>query len=296
MKGLSKLNTKKAAFFAGSRTLEIRDEDLGISFPVLIHYPSLTPSAPTSFGPYLMDVSTDADLAKGKFPLVLLSHGNGGSNLIYRTISIYLAKNGYIVALPEHYGNNRRNNDLAQSVENLQYRPKHVRLTINHLIIDKGFGPGIDEDKIAVVGHSFGGYTALALAGGKPWTRSGIPVDVPHDPRIKALVLMAPASAYFFPSGSLAQVNLPILLLIAEHDEFTPQQWTSGIILHQVPDPSKVKWHVIKNAGHFSFISPFPAAMSNPNFMPSTDPQGFDREEFHRQLPGEILNFLNATL
>ena len=40
----------------------------------------------------------------------------------------------------------------------------------------------------------------------------------------------------------------------------------------------------------------FPAATKNPNFLPSTDPAGFDREVFHKELPTEILNFLNKNL
>jgi hypothetical protein len=36
--------------------------------------------------------------------------------------------------------------------------------------------------------------------------------------------------------------------------------------------------------------------MRNPRFLPSTDPEGFDRERFHERLPGEILEFLDATL
>jgi predicted dienelactone hydrolase len=283
-------------YFTGSRLLEISDESLGISFPVLVHYPTKTPSSPTLFGPYTMDVSVNAEIADGRFPLALISHGNSGSHLIYRTISIYLAQRGYIVAIPEHYGNNRQNNELANNIENLQYRPKHISLTIDYLLSGNQFGQSVLSEKIAVIGHSFGGYTALALAGGTPWTRSGQQVEVQSDPRIKALVLMAPAAAYFYPEGSLSRVNLPILLLIAQHDQFTPQQWTSDIILKQIPDASKVELRTIGNAGHFSFISPFPATMKNPNFPPSTDPQGFDREEFHRQLPSDILNFLNEKL
>jgi predicted dienelactone hydrolase len=290
------MNDNKLGFFVGSRQFQVKDEPNGISFPVLVQYPTHQPSAPTSFGPYVMDVCPEAKIIDGQFPLIIISHGNSGSHLLYRTISTFLAKNGYIVAMLEHYGNNRSNNELERGIKNLQYRPRHVSLTIDYLLSVNIFGQSIARDSIAIVGHSFGGYTALALAGGKPWTQTGQLIVVQNDPRIKALVLMAPAAAFFIPEHSLDKVNIPILLLIAEHDQFTPQKWTADVILQGVPDKSKVTLKTISNAGHFSFISPFPATMKNPNFLPSTDPDEFDREEFHRQLPIDILRFLNDKL
>ena len=67
-------------------------------------------------------------------------------------------------------------------------------------------------------------------------------------------------------------------------------------MLNDVPDKSKVTFKEIENAGHFSFLSPFPATKKNDNFLPSTDPVGFDREKFHHQLPTDILVFLNNQL
>jgi predicted dienelactone hydrolase len=261
-----------------------------------VQYPTHEPSTPTAFGPYKMDICTNATISEGQFPLLIISHGNGGSHLLYRTISTYLAKSGYIIAMVEHYGNNRNNNELEKRIENLQYRPRHVSLTIDNLLADHTLGQSILLDKIAVVGHSFGGYTALALAGGKPWTQTGQQVAVQNDPRVKALVLMAPAAGYYFPDKALDKVNIPILLLTAEHDRFTPKKWTADVIINGVPDQSKVTFRTIPNAGHFSFISPFPSTMKSQNFLPSTDPEGFDREEFHRQLPTDILDFLNDKL
>lgn len=290
------MTDNKLELFVGSRLFQVKDETNDISFPVLVQYPTHQPSSPTNFGPYTMDVCSDAKIIDGKFPLVVISHGNSGSHLLYRTISTFIAKRGYIVAMLEHYGNNRNNNELEKSIKNLQYRPRHVSLTIDFLLSENIFGQSISIDKIAIVGHSFGGYTALALAGGKPWTQTGQQVEVQNDPRIKALILMAPAAAFFIPKNSLDKVNIPILLLIAEHDQFTPKKWTADVVLNGVPDKSKVTLKTISNAGHFSFISPFPATMKNPNFLPSTDPDEFDREEFHKQLPTEILNFLNKKL
>ena len=282
--------------FVGSKQLLIKDEENTLSYPVLVHYPTYTPSKTIKFGPFNMDVSPNGGIANGQFPLILISHGNGGSPFIYRTISTYLAKKGFIVAMIEHYGNNRNNNELERSVKNLQYRPRHISTTIDHLLADNTFGQHILEDKIGIIGHSFGGYTALAIAGGQVFAQKGKPVATQNDSRIKTLVLMAPAAGYFLAPNALSEVTIPILLLIAEHDHITPEKWTSDVILNGVPDKSKIIFRTIKNAGHFSFISPFPAAMKSPDFIPSTDPEGFDREAFHRELPVEIFEFLNKKL
>ena len=102
--------------FVGSKQLIIKDEIKNISFPVLLHYPTFETSKPIAFGPYTMNVSPDAEMIDGQFPLIIISHGNGGSHLLYRTISTHLAKNGYIVAMLEHYGNNRNDNTLENTI------------------------------------------------------------------------------------------------------------------------------------------------------------------------------------
>lgn len=279
--------------FVGSRQLLVEDKANDLSFPVLLQYPTAEPSSATSFGPYTMEVSADAAIMQGQFPLVIISHGNGGSHLIYRSISMALAMHGYIVAMPEHFGNNRNNNSLQETITNLQYRPRHISLVVDELLASPIYKDHIAADKIAVIGHSMGGYTALALAGGIPRTREGQVIPVTADPRIKAIVLMAPGTGWFY--QSLQHVTIPILLLMAEYDAVTPA-WNADVVVNSVPDKSMVTLHTIKNAGHFSFISPFPDHMKSRSFIPSTDPDGFDREAFHRELPSMILSFLNNQL
>ena len=279
--------------FVGSKQLTVTDEVKNISFPVLIQYPTYETAKPIAFGPYTMNVSPDADIIEGQFPLIIISHGNGGSHLLYRTISTYLAKNGHIVAMLEHYGNNRNNNELENTTENLIARPRHVSLTIDFLLSDNWFSKNIAQDKIGVIGHSMGGYTALALAGGVPRTREGLVVEVSSDSRIKAIVLLAPGTGWFM--NSLDKVTIPILMFTAEHDPITPK-WNGEFVLNYVSDKSQITFREIENAGHFSFLSPFPTTMKNVNFLPSIDPVGFDREKFHSQLATDILDFLNDKL
>jgi predicted dienelactone hydrolase len=281
--------------FAGSRQIRVEDEAKGLSFPVLVLYPTEVPSAPTMFGPYTFDVSPDAPVVEGRFPLVVVSHGNGGSHLLYRTITIHLARNGYVVAHLEHPGNNRNDNSLEGTYENLVRRPRHVRLTIDAVSQDAGLGAHVQADNVAVMGHSMGGYAALAIAGGIPWSKNGERVEVTPDPRVRALVLLAPGTAFFYPEDSLRNVTVPILMLTAEHDPVTPR-WQAELLLDRVPDRGQVTWNEIENAGHFSFLSPFPPHMRNPGFLPSTDPAGFDREKLHERLPGEVLDFLDERM
>ncbi|MFW2488758.1 alpha/beta hydrolase family protein [Clostridium chromiireducens] len=287
------MNSNKSNTYVGSKEIQIRDESKDINFNVLVQYPTNEPSMPTAFGPYTMDVCINAKLLDGEFPLVIISHGNGGSHLLYRTISTYLAKNGYIVAMVAHYGNNRNNNKLENTEENLILRPKHISLTIDKLLSDSFFSNHIIKEKIAVIGHSMGGYTALALAGGVPRTREGKIINTTPDQRVKVVVLLAPGAGWFL--NGLDNVTIPILMLTAEHDPITPA-WNAEFVLKSIPDKSLVTFRQIENAGHFSFLSPFPESMKSAKFLPSTDPEGFDREEFHAELPKEILTYLDEKL
>jgi predicted dienelactone hydrolase len=281
--------------YAGSQQIRIDDETGGRSFPAVVLYPTETPSAPVAIGPYIFDVSPEAPAAGGRHPLVVVSHGGGGSHLLYRGIATELARNGYVVAMIEHPGNNRNNNELDGTHENLVNRPRHVTLTIDAISSDPRFGTCVEAGNVAVIGHSLGGYTALAVAGGKPWTKERQRVEVVPDRRVRTLVLMAPATAFYFPEDSLRDVTVPILILVAEHDPITPL-WQAELLLDRVPDRDRVTFRVIENAGHFSFLSPFPPQMRNPNFLPSTDPEGFDRERFHEWLPGEVRDYLDGRL
>lgn len=289
--------------FAGVKELSLEDAANGLSFPALVMYPTMQPAASHVFGPYVMEVSPNAPVAEGQYPLILVSHGSGGSHLLYRSITCHLARHGYIVAMIEHPGNNRLDNRFMGKVENLQYRPRHLKLTADYLFQDAVFSGHLQPEKIGVIGHSMGGYAALALAGGVPWYPpeafkpdyagpAPMQIEVEHDDRVHALILLAPATVWFSPQAALSRVAVPILMLSAEHDPYTPA-WHNMIVLNGVPDPARVTSRCVKNAGHFSFLSPFPSKIKQGGSLPTTDPEGFDREQFHEQLKQEILAYLN---
>jgi hypothetical protein len=68
------------------------------------------------------------------------------------------------------------------------------------------------------------------------------------------------------------------------------------IVLNGVPDQSQIDYRLIPNAGHFSFLSPWPEAMRSPDFPPSQDPPGFNRQEFGTELEREIITFLRREM
>ena len=290
-------------FHVGYRALTVTDPELDLTFPLNVFYPTATPGQPTPVGLYEVEVAPAAAAAVGAWPVVLLSHGTGSSGLVHRNLALFLAQQGYVVGLPEHPHNNRDDNAWANTRQNLVARPRHLQLALEALLADAALAPVLRPEAVALIGHSLGAYTALALAGGQPWSRpadspDGVahPIPVPAaDVRARALVLLAPAVPWFAPVGALAGVRLPLLLVVGGQDEFLPPAH-ADIIRRGVPDPGQVEYCLIENAGHYSFLSPFPAARVSPAFPPSQDPPGLDRASFHEVLYEEVLAFLRRTV
>jgi predicted dienelactone hydrolase len=299
--GTSQLDKESKQFFVGYCETELIDKNCGVTFPMSIMYPTDQEGKIEAIGPFHLDVSINAKPIEEKAPLILISHGSGGGNLLYRTIAHYLARNGFIVGMPEHPFNNFNDNTLEGTVENLENRPRHINIAIDWFFEHENFSRVIKEDSISIIGHSTGGCTALSVAGGIP---TSLPnessdgrskrINVAHNRKIKSLVLLAPGTVWFREKGALDGVDIPILLLAAEKDQFIlPSQ--NEIIVNGVADSSKVEYRIVENAGHFSFLSPFPEFMITPDFFPALDPIGFDRQKYHEELNLEILNFLRKV-
>lgn len=289
----------------GLRALAVVDPVQGVGIPAWLLHPAATDPAAAEerterFGPYELSVARDAPLAGPVPRLVVVSHGNGGSPWTHRTTAAHLAQAGFAVALLEHPGNSRSDNTLAGTPANLVNRPRHVRAVIDAVLADPGIAPHIPATGIAVLGHSIGAYTALAVAGGQPHS---LPTEEPdrvpralaveRDPRVTAVILLAPAAVWFAIDGSLAGVDADVLMRTGALDALAPALH-GEIITRGIRAPRRLDHVVVPGAGHFSFQSPFPPAMVSPAFPPSQDPPGFDRAAYLPQLDAEIVAFLRG--
>jgi predicted dienelactone hydrolase len=286
----------------GHRLLQVHDAVQGVDVPTSLLYPTRAPPRPERFDAFTLDVATDAALEGRALPLVVLSHGTGSSPWLFRELAAHLARAGFVVALPRHPGNNRGDDGLAHTLANLENRPRHLSLVVDAAFADDEVGAQLSKARgVAIIGHSLGGYTALAVAGGHPiagpndTNNPTRPLDVVHDPRVRALVLLAPAMGWLSQEGALADVRLPILLRAGAEDPFTPP-FHAEVVKRGVPDPSRVDLQLVPNAGHFSFMTPYPPELRAPELFPSQDPPGFDRARYHAALCEEVATFLGAAL
>ena len=306
--------------FVGCCKVDVFDKENDITFPMLVMYATNTASTTVAFGPFSLDVAMDAPIAEGRFPLVMISHGSGGSYLAHRTLGMYLAQNGFVAGMIGHPFNNRHNNEMQYTLQNMIYRPRHLRLAIDEVCSHAQFKNHVEQESVALIGHSVGGYTALALAGGAPHTQALVelcqkpasadepywigllrkngltsqPIAVAADRRVKAVVLFGPDVSLFISEGALRNVHAPVLLLVAEKD-YMPQE-TIAVLRDGLPERAQLTHRVVKNAGHYSFLSPFPEAMKSMVGEAANDPAGFDREQFHHELNAEVLGFLQKAL
>lgn len=300
-----------SSFSAGYQQIYVDAGEMSNAIPVSVWYPSEEKSQPTQFGPFEMDIANRAMSAKGLYPLVLISHGTGGTHLGHRDTALYLAKRGYIVAALLHPKDNYQDNSNAGTQQNWVDRPGHLKKVIDYMLQKSDFNGVIDKREVVVVGHSMGGYTALALAGGRinpkfcqdleksPVACKGKTtkmngdktLDEFYDARVTALVLLAPVG-FLFDFSSLGEIKLPTYLLYAEKDAILSFDKNAKPIIDAMVSQGKFSSAAISGAGHFSFITPFPKSLADSVGEAAKDPNGFDRAEMHTQFNPKIYEFL----
>jgi len=190
-----------------------------------------------------------------KLPLIIISHGLGSDVTTFSYLAKHLASHGFAVAVPEHPGSSAKQIEALLSglesdvtpPEELINRPLDIKFLLDRL--SDRFGDQIDVNHVGMIGQSFGGYTALALAGAKinwnllredcpnidtswnvSWLIQCLALQIPlvvteqelKDDRITAAIAINPLVSSIFGQESLSKIKIPIMLISGSSDPITP--------------------------------------------------------------------------
>jgi predicted dienelactone hydrolase len=311
---LATLMLATPAHSAGFERVTVPDPD-GPPLEAGIWYPSGTSASSQPIGAYSQTVAAGGEIAGRGLPLIVMSHGSGGSFEGHYDTALALVEAGFVVAAVTHTGDNYRDHSGFARVEN---RPRHIKALVDYMLASWPHRDLIDPARIGMFGFSAGGFTALVIIGGVPdmtlgpaycaahpdeWACRKIKeygdsgrtsAAFVHDPRIAAAVIAAPAIGYSFTPEALAGIKVPIQLWRGDSDEILPHPRHAQHVYDGLP--AKPEYHVVQNAGHFAFLAPSTPLLER--FAPEIcrDPAGFDRAAFHRELNPAVVAFFKAKL
>jgi predicted dienelactone hydrolase len=180
----------------------------------------------------------DTVAAGAQVPLVVFSHGIGGSRRGYRYLGEHWSSHGVASLHLQHVGSDRnlwfgnplgligRLQDAAQEREAIE-RPRDLGFALDQLL-SSPWGERIDARRIVAAGHSYGANTTLLAAGARV-ERDGRVVDL-RDERLAAAMVMSAPPFYGEgnPSVVLGPVHLPMLHVTATGDVIRIPGYWSG--------------------------------------------------------------------
>ncbi|MGA9378377.1 MAG: alpha/beta hydrolase [Phormidium sp.] len=223
----------------------------------------------------------------GKTPIIVISHGLGSRPEDYAERAEYLASYGYVVALPQHPGS-----DTIQLQNMQQGLSRNVFLTqefidrpldINYVLDElerrnqSEFSGRLNVQSVGVMGHSLGGYTALAVAGAtidfdnlqKACNNNLEYLDVSlfvqcrllelprktynlRDPRVKAVYALNPVNNSIFGAKGLSEITIPTMLEAGTYDPATPAVFEQVRSFKMLTTPNKYL-ALIEGQAHVDF-------------------------------------------
>lgn len=227
-------------------------------------------------------------LTSSSSPVIVISHGLGSDRTTFEYLATQLASYGFAVAVPEHPGSSSqqlrsllagRANEVAEPNEFIN-RPLDVKYLLDELERLDSSDPSfqLNSQQVGVIGQSFGGYTALALAGASLnfdqlqkdcealnnlWNVSLLlqcrALQLPaiqynfQDERVKAAIAINPIASSILGQGGLSQIKIPLMIVSSSADTVAPP--LSEQILPFTWLTTSEKYLVLLQGGtHFSTI------------------------------------------
>ena len=130
-----------------------------------VFYPTSATESPVVQGPFGLSWAKDAPPTRGNGRLIVISHGSGGSPWVHTDLARALVEQGFVVALPQHHGDNYQDTS-SPGPESWVKRPPEVSRAIDLVANDSQLSAHLSFESVGVFGGSAGGHTALSLAGG----------------------------------------------------------------------------------------------------------------------------------
>jgi predicted dienelactone hydrolase len=276
-----------------------------------------------------------ADLAPAprRFPLIVISHGTGGSALAMAWLGSRLAARGFIAVAVNHPGNDALEPYTAQGFSLWWLRARDLSSAIDGMLADRQFGPRIDARRIAAAGFSLGGYTMMEIAGGRTSSaffdfcsshprdgRCAGPPEFPtlaakvhallekdpgfraelraasasyRDPRVRAVFAIAPANGAMVTSDSLASITVPVEIVAGSADTIEPVAANARYFAAHVPGSRLI---LFPGAGHYTFFATCTALGRKAQPALCEDAPGIDRARIHERAAALAVAFFAKHL
>lgn len=254
---------------------------------MVVWYPSTTDQPPALIADNPVFVGApavkDAATAPGAHPLVVISHGFGGNWGNQAWLASALAHQGYIVAAVNHPGTTSKDRS-PEAAAQLWQRPLDLSRAIDAVLAEpRRFGT-VDHQRIAVIGHSLGGWTALEIAGARfdparfeqdckvhpelsscsvyqqintastPALKARLSGDL-RDKRVTKVVSLDLGLSRGMTDTSLAALSVPTLVIAAGVPSVElPAELESDDVARRLPG-ALVQHVKISEASHFTFMA-----------------------------------------
>jgi predicted dienelactone hydrolase len=238
-------------------------------------------------------VAADAPfLDSGPRPIILLSHGFGGSARTMGWFGIAMARAGYVVIAVDHPGNNAIDPMTLAAAILPWDRAQDLRSALAAAESDPTIGPHLDKTRVGAAGFSAGGYTALVAAGARPdpdhfvafcdanpddgvcrpqmemaMTQADVAKtlaspDIAAEraragdnrrlPEMRAAFVMAPALIQMLDPASLAGMRTPVHIVLGDADKVAPPA-TNGLVAAKAIPGAELQQ--LRGVGHYDFLA-----------------------------------------
>ena len=304
----------------GERTFKFNDSSRNRPVTTEVWYPTndAYTAADSSYEyPFVhIPVIRNAHIPTSKHPLVIISHGTGGGRITLEWLADALVQKGFIVAAVDHWGNTY-NNKIAIDFVTPWQRPLDISFAVTQLLGDKEFGSVIDQNRIGAAGFSIGGYTGIALAGGRldfdalmnymtagdgrktiaipefPDLMKSVKIDDVKesfrrspdlmDKRIKAFFIICPAIGQGFERKSqLSRINKPFFIVGAQSDSIAPSKLNAEHYHHLIKGSGLVV--IPGKVGHYAFLNEGVGEFKKHGGIYTNDDSSVDRHAVHKQV------------